>query len=98
MRGFSDMNTRRVVMRTEPFDTACAGVSQILRSRWPSSPSLASAHSLSSVYLWYSPREHPVSVNSYAGRIGPKITDSSDLASLGALAAGQGAGQQLFGD
>jgi hypothetical protein len=97
-RDFGDMNTQHVVTRTERFRGSSANVPHVLQSRWPQLASLASAHGLSSVYLWYSPEEHMVSVVSFAGRVGPKTTDSPDFASLGALAAGPGVGQQVFGD
>jgi len=97
-RDFGDMNTQHVVMRTERFGGASTNVPQVLQSRWPQLASLASAHGLSSVYLWYSPQEQLVSVVSFAGRVGPKITDAPDFASLAALGTGPGVGQQVFGD
>ena len=97
-RDFADITTQHIVMRTERFSLTGTNRQSFLQSHWPQLASLASARGLSSVYLWYSPAEQLVSVVSFAGRIGPKITAAPDFASLAALAAGAGVGQEVFGD
>jgi hypothetical protein len=73
-------------------------LSAFLRSRLPSHTAAVEARGLSSIYLWYDRQQRVVSVISFANRVGPKNVLAPDFASLGALAAPVGVGQQMFGD